>query len=549
MDYKEFRERYQYDAEKDLLGVGGFGRVVKAHDLLLDRWVALKIFSRDVPERYDLISEIRRAIDLNHPNICRYHGAEVLKGSNALGETQMIQVGVMEFVECGTIDRFLVKHPEFRKKLLADVLRGLSYLHHHHPPIIHRDLKPSNVLVGYQDGIPVAKITDFGISKSAGDSGVGLSQMGLGTLAYMAPEQLNPVRYGVNGKIQCNLDLWSYGAMMIELLTGVSPFGAGLAGASTGQIFEAIIQGIPAHELNGFEEPYRSVLRLCMVQESGKRAQNANELLSLLEAAHIDPVKRKDTIPEKNRDWRKTVPIPTPFPQPPPPVIPEPEPEPQPANSPWKVRGIVLGLGALALAIVIWAFAANGSDSASLNKEAGEALSQQDYSKAVKLYTKACDAGFAISCNNLGVLYLKGQGVATDLSSARDYFTKACGAGIAIGCNNMGAVEEHTGYVAAGAYGPVAAYERACTLGDAEGCRNLGDHYRTGTFIATDMQEAKKYYQMACDKGDQTGCNSMQALQTALDVLNKPEGKSGANQNPGADQKRREAEARKLLER
>ena len=71
------------------------------------RWpVALKVFSRDVPEEYDLISEIRRAIDLNHPNICRYYGAEVLRGVNALGEAQEIQVGVMEFVEGGTVDEF-----------------------------------------------------------------------------------------------------------------------------------------------------------------------------------------------------------------------------------------------------------------------------------------------------------------------------------------------------------------------------------------------------------------------------------------------------------
>jgi len=308
MDHKEFRERYQYDAEKDLLGAGGFGRVYKAHDSLLDRWVALKIFSRDVPDRYDLINEIRRAIDLNHPNICRYHGAEVLKGVNPLGEAQTIQVGIMEFVEGGTIDKFLVKRPEFRQKLLADVLRGLSYLHRHHPPIIHRDLKPSNVLVSFQDGTPVARITDFGISKSISESGAQVSVMGLGTYAYMAPEQLNPVRYGVNEKVQCNLDLWSYGPMMIELLTGVLPFGAGQAGASTGQILEAITRGISSQELNSFEEPYRSVLARCMVQDAGKRAQSAEELLSLLEAVHYGPgEQRQETVVEKARVRPRTV--------------------------------------------------------------------------------------------------------------------------------------------------------------------------------------------------------------------------------------------------
>jgi serine/threonine protein kinase/TPR repeat protein len=288
MELKEFRERYQYDAVRDLLGQGAFGRVFRARDTLLDRQVALKIFSRDVPERYDLIREISRAIGLNHPNICRYYGAEVLRGANLLGEAQEIQVGVMELVEGGTVDAFLTRNPQHRKKLLGDVLRGLSYLHGHRPPIIHRDLKPPNVLVDLENGQPVAKITDFGISRSADQSGSGPSTVGVGTYAYMAPEQLNPTRYGVNGKMQCNLDLWAFGAMTIELLTGALPFG-GNAGDSTGQIMEAIVRGIPPQVLNGFEEPYRRVLARCMVQDAGRRAQTADELLSLLEAAQASP--------------------------------------------------------------------------------------------------------------------------------------------------------------------------------------------------------------------------------------------------------------------
>jgi serine/threonine protein kinase len=302
MDLKEFRERYQYDSDKDVLGQGGFGRVIRARDLLLDRWVALKVFSREVPQRYDLISEIRRAINLNHPNICRYYGAEVLKSTNAMGEPQDIQVGVMELIEGGTVDQFLKTNQKFRKKLLADVLRGLGYLHNHQPPIIHRDLKPSNVLVGVEDGVPVAKITDFGISKSASESGARVSVVGLGTYAYMAPEQLNPARYGVNGKIQCNLDLWSFGAMTMELLTGNPPFGAGDPEVSTGQIMESIIGGVSPQTLDSFEEPYRGVLRLCMVQDAGKRAQTADELLSLFEAAPPLPeVPHRQTVVEATR--------------------------------------------------------------------------------------------------------------------------------------------------------------------------------------------------------------------------------------------------------
>lgn len=320
MDYKEFRERYQYDLVKDLVGQGGFGRVFRARDVILDRWVALKVFSRDVPQQYDLISEIKKAINLNHPNICRYNGVEVLKGINALGEPHVIQVGIMEFIEGGTIGQFLKKRPEFRKKLLTDVLHGLSYLHQHQPPIIHRDLKPPNVLVGFENGVPVAKITDFGISKFSSESGARVSVVGVGTYAYMAPEQLNPVRYGVNGKIQGNLDLWSFGAMTIELLTGVLPFGGDDPEVSTGQIQQAIINGIPAQVLAGFEEPYRSVLRRCMIQDAGKRAQRASELISLFETQpQASADQRRQTVvedPSRQAAAPKPKPVPDPVPHP-----------------------------------------------------------------------------------------------------------------------------------------------------------------------------------------------------------------------------------------
>ena len=571
MDYKEFRERYQYDAAKDLLGQGGFGRVFKARDTLLDRWVALKVFSRDVPEQYDLISEIRRAIDFNHRNICRYYGAEVLKGADALGDAQVIQVGIMDFIEGGTIDDFLRRNPQHRKKLLADVLRGLSYLHQHRPAIIHRDLKPPNVLVSMEDGVPVAKITDFGIAKTSRETGVKISRL-IGTMAYMAPEQLNPVRYGVNGNIQCNLDLWSFGAMTMELLTGKLPFGAGDPGASTGQIQEAIIHGVSEKELNGFEEPFRSVLRRCMVQDAGKRAQSAAELLSLFDdpqqfagdqrrrTAPDDARKRSVTVPERTPEPPKPVPAPRPTP-----VIPEPAPGPK---RPSRVKWIFLAFVALvAVATAVNTFLQQSNSRAQPQPQTsteapvqtpdfqeiarkadwfydqkryaeaeplydqacngGEAHScvrlgamfkekwgvAQDYPRAVSLFSKGCDAGIPAGCSDLGMMYEQGHGVTEDHARAAALFTKGCDAGNAAGCSGLGWIYLYGEGVPEDNARALALFYKGCEAGNAFGCSSIGQVYRDGRGVEKDTAKAREQFSAGCKMGDSWGCDQLKEMQ------------------------------------
>jgi serine/threonine protein kinase len=562
MDHNEFRERYQYDSEKDLLGQGGFGRVYRARDVLLDRWVALKIFSRDVPQQYNLISEIRRAIDLNHKNICKYYGAELLRGTDALGETQVIQVGVMELVSGGTVGDFLKRSPEFRKKLLMDVLQGLSYLHHRQPSIIHRDLKPPNVLVGYEDGVPVAKVTDFGISKAASVSGTDPSQLGLGTFAYMAPEQLNPLRYGVNGKIQCNLDLWAFGAMTIELLTGKLPFG-GDGAASTGEILESIVRGIPPEVMSGFEEPYQSVLRRCMIQDAGKRAQSADELLTLFDGTPQVPVaQRKETVIEVAGSRPETVvdqagsPWIAPATEPADvqqtvPVLAQVEPAAgKLGKRVWTALTIVATVAVCALWWVSsWdtqpqetqapstqpaspgdsnppAQDSNAGSAAdkglSANKIDAQAktLNKQGHpAEARPLFEKACTGGSKDACNRLGVMYLQGDGGSKDYAQALTFFSKACNAGSGDGCDNLGYLYEKGNGVPVDSSKASTLYARALTLyakncdaGDASECAELGYKYQSGDGVATDNSQAATLYSKACSGGDAGGCYMLGSL-------------------------------------
>ena len=87
-----FRERYQYDAQNDLLGKGGFSTVYKAKDRLLDRFVALKFFKNQALHKYDILTEIRKVIQSEHPNITRYFDVTTLENRTVHGEVEKVQV-------------------------------------------------------------------------------------------------------------------------------------------------------------------------------------------------------------------------------------------------------------------------------------------------------------------------------------------------------------------------------------------------------------------------------------------------------------------------
>jgi serine/threonine protein kinase len=114
----DFKNRYRFDPQKDLIGRGGFARVFKATDVLLDRVVAIKFYTNTGDNSYTLIKEIGRAIKLEHPNLCRYYDATVLESVSVLGEKETIEVGVMEYLDAGDIAAYLKKHPGYRDRML-----------------------------------------------------------------------------------------------------------------------------------------------------------------------------------------------------------------------------------------------------------------------------------------------------------------------------------------------------------------------------------------------------------------------------------------------
>ena len=270
---------YEFNPDTDLLGTGGFGKVYKAVDKNLGMVVALKKYSGSLPAKYSLFEEIKRAIKLNHPNLVRYFDAFELQESATFGDT--IQVGVLEYVNGGDLGKLLRTKPDLTTLtgVLVGIMQGLRYLHS--KGIIHRDSKPENILIQSDTEGLTPKIADFGISKALNDGSTGGSSLVIGSIEYMAPEQFNLSKFGNNGQLHTNLDLWSLGAIIYECFTGNAPFGKTQQGLSRDEVMRNIFDKEPA-DLDKVPNPFRRVVARCLVRNAAQRAQSVDELLEIL---------------------------------------------------------------------------------------------------------------------------------------------------------------------------------------------------------------------------------------------------------------------------
>jgi serine/threonine protein kinase len=170
---------------------------------------------------------------------------------------------------------------EQKQSILTQILSGIEFLHNN--GIIHRDLKPQNILIVKRGNEYIPKITDFGISKQLDvnkSSVFSNSIAGAGTLAYASPEQLG------DRTIRKNADLWSFGVIAYQTLSGSLPFttGAHVVTSEEGrmELFQQIKSGVLPAIINSIAEPWQKLIRACLVSDPDKRIKNTQEAKNIL---------------------------------------------------------------------------------------------------------------------------------------------------------------------------------------------------------------------------------------------------------------------------
>ena len=261
-----------------LIGEGGMGEVYRALDARLDREVAIKLLPADLAHDPDRLRrwerEARVLASLNHPNIAALLGLEEGDGLSGL---------VLELVPGHTLQQHLAtRGPLTLDEVLAiarQVASALEAAHQH--GIVHRDLKPANIAI---TPAGLVKVLDFGLARieatePEGSEIEGITGTGriLGTAAYMSPEQAR------GQPADRRTDIWAFGAVLFEMLTGQRAF----RGDSAADTVAAIIRGDPQLDRLPLSTPgyVRATIDRCLQKDVGERARDMADVRMALDGA------------------------------------------------------------------------------------------------------------------------------------------------------------------------------------------------------------------------------------------------------------------------
>jgi len=291
---KRISDRYKI---KELIGGGGMSNVYLAHDMILNRDVAIKILRYDFTNEDELHRRFQRealsATSLTHPNIVSIYD---------VGDDGDLHYIVMEYVQGKTLKQYIQEFapisPARSVHIMKQLTSAIANAHENH--IIHRDIKPQNILMDAEGNV---KITDFGIAMTLSATSFTQTNSVLGTVHYLSPEQAR------GGTATNKSDIYALGIVLYELLTGELPFSGESAVSIALKHLQSETPSVRAFDAT-IPQSLENVVLKATAKDSSHRYSTVEEMQSDLETV-LSPNRinePKFVIPVDN-DVTKAIPI------------------------------------------------------------------------------------------------------------------------------------------------------------------------------------------------------------------------------------------------
>jgi serine/threonine protein kinase len=272
------------------LGEGGMGVVYKAHDTQLDRDVALKFLPEksivSEEEKARFLREARAASAVAHPHVCVIYD---------IAEDQGKQFIAMEYIDGKTLKQ-KVPIGKIQDAIKYAIEIGEALEEAHSKGVVHRDVKTDNIMVNSKNQI---KVMDFGLAKLKGSLKLTRTSSTVGTLAYMAPEQIQ------GGEVDARSDIFSFGVVLYEMLTGQLPFRAEHEAAMVYSIVNEEPEAIEKYRQDLSPE-FLHIIHRALEKNPDDRYQSAHDMLIELRRLKRETSRVAGTAFGKAKDSRRT---------------------------------------------------------------------------------------------------------------------------------------------------------------------------------------------------------------------------------------------------
>ncbi len=292
---KRINDRYQI---LEIIGGGGMANVYKAHDVILNRTVAVKVLRPQFSEDDEFIRRFRReaqaATSLSHPNVVNIYD---------VGEEGNLYYIVMEYVDGLTLKQLIQQRGilplEETVNIMLQILSAIAHAHANH--LVHRDIKPHNILISDKGE---AKVTDFGIARAMTSATITHTNSLIGSVHYLSPEQAR------GGMVNEKSDIYSLGIVLYEMVTGKVPFSGDTAVSIAIKHLQTKVPN-PRKYNPTIPQSIENIIYKATAKDPFYRYANVKELEADLHTA-LDPKRlneEKFEIPQDNDDVTKAIPV------------------------------------------------------------------------------------------------------------------------------------------------------------------------------------------------------------------------------------------------